>query len=168
MYSQVLSISREVEWGLKKKSEKQVQNKSVKRPFQLMNEEDAARATNGPIVKRPFRPPLQQRYAGTAESPDQSNAIAERLMGYVWYMDPAITRWVIVHSSGPIQHHQHFQHKQHPQHFQSHHWEGTQNPLTKELLSHPSSMISHRGEQELEQTMAEAKSTTWRQRKQRQ
>ena len=46
-YSQVLSIAREVERGLEKKSENQVQNKSVKRPFQLMNEEDAARTTNG-------------------------------------------------------------------------------------------------------------------------
>ena len=59
-YSQVLSIAREVERGLEKKSENQVQNKSVKRPFQLMNEEDAAWTINGPIVKRPFQPSLPQ------------------------------------------------------------------------------------------------------------
>jgi len=59
-YSQVLSIAREVERGLEKKSENQVQNKSVKRPFQLMNEEDTARTINGPIVKRPFQLPLPQ------------------------------------------------------------------------------------------------------------
>jgi len=53
-YSQVLSIAREVERGLEKKNENQVQSKSVKRPFQLMNEEDAARTANEPIVKRPF------------------------------------------------------------------------------------------------------------------
>jgi len=59
-YSQVLSIAREVERGLERKNESQVQSKSVKRPFQLMNEEDAARTTHGPMIKRPFQPPPQQ------------------------------------------------------------------------------------------------------------
>ena len=57
-YSQVLSIAREVERGLEKKNENQVQNKSVKRPFQLMNEEHTTRPINGLIVKRPFQPSL--------------------------------------------------------------------------------------------------------------
>jgi len=60
MYSQVLSIACEVEQGLEKKREHQVQNKPVKRPFQLMNEEHATRPINGPIVKRPFQPSLPQ------------------------------------------------------------------------------------------------------------
>ena len=59
-YSQVLSIAREVERGLEKKNENQVQNKSVKRPFQLMNEEDTVRTTHGPMIKRPFQPSLPQ------------------------------------------------------------------------------------------------------------
>ena len=41
-YSQILSIAREVERGLEKKIENQGQNKPIKRPFQLMNEEDTA------------------------------------------------------------------------------------------------------------------------------
>jgi len=68
-YSQILSIAREVERGLEKKSESQVQNKPVKRPFLLMNEEDAARSTNSSIVKRPFRPPLQQMICGYCQKP---------------------------------------------------------------------------------------------------
>ena len=55
---------------------------------------------------------------------------------------------------------QHFQ----PRHFQLHHREGTQNPLIEELHFHPSSMITYREGQDLEQIMAEAKFTTWRQR----
>ena len=53
-YSQVLSIVREVEQRMQKKSENQVKNKPVKRPFQLMNEKDLARPTNGRVVKQPF------------------------------------------------------------------------------------------------------------------
>ena len=58
-YSQVLYIAREVERGLEKKYKHQMQNKPVKRPFQLMNQEDPTRPSNGPIVRRPFRPPPQ-------------------------------------------------------------------------------------------------------------
>ena len=64
MYSQVLSISREVERGLEKKDKHQIQNMSVKRPFQMMDEEDPTRPSNGPIVRRPFRPPPQQATCG--------------------------------------------------------------------------------------------------------
>ena len=39
-YSQVLSISCEVERELEKKDKHHMQNRPVKRPFQLMNEED--------------------------------------------------------------------------------------------------------------------------------
>ena len=68
-YSQVLTITREVERGLEKKSKNQVRNKPVKRTFPLMNEEDAARTTNGPIIKRPFQPPLQQIICGYCRKP---------------------------------------------------------------------------------------------------
>jgi len=68
-YSQVLSIAREVERGLEKKNENQVQNKSVKRPFQLMSEEDTARTTHGPMIKRPFQPTPQQMICGYCRKP---------------------------------------------------------------------------------------------------
>ena len=68
-YSQVLSIAREVERGLEKKNENQVQNKSVKRPFQLISEEDTARTTHGPVIKRPFQPPQQQMICGYCRKP---------------------------------------------------------------------------------------------------
>jgi len=54
IYSQVLSIAREVERGLEKEDKHQMQNRPVKRPFKLMNEEDPTRPSNGPIVMRPF------------------------------------------------------------------------------------------------------------------
>ena len=69
-YSQVLSIAREVERGLEKKSENQVQNKPVKRPSQSMNEEHATKPINGPIVKRPFQPSFLRAYAISATSQD--------------------------------------------------------------------------------------------------
>ena len=80
-YSQVLSIAREVERGLEKKNENQVQNKSVKRPFQLMNEEDAARTTHGPIVKRPFRSPPQQMICGYCQKPGHLQRDCRRANG---------------------------------------------------------------------------------------
>ena len=59
-YSEVLTIAREVERGLEKKKLTLIRNQAMKRPFQLMDEEDAARTTHGPMMKRPFRPPLPQ------------------------------------------------------------------------------------------------------------
>jgi len=50
-YSQVLSIARKVERGLEKKDKHQMQNKPVKRSFQLMDEEDPTRPSDGLIVR---------------------------------------------------------------------------------------------------------------------
>jgi len=58
-YSEVLTIAREVERGLEKKRLTLLRNQAKKRPFQLMDEEDAVRATHGPMMKRPL-PPLPQ------------------------------------------------------------------------------------------------------------
>jgi len=55
-YSEVLTIAREVERVLQRKQE----NQAMKRPFQLMDEEDADRATQGPMIMRPFQTPLPQ------------------------------------------------------------------------------------------------------------
>ena len=59
-YSEVLTIAREVERGLEKKKENQMKNQAKKRPFELMDEEDADRATHGPMMKRPFQTPPSQ------------------------------------------------------------------------------------------------------------
>ena len=59
-YSEVLTIAREVERGLEKKKENQMKSQAKKRPFELMDEEDADRATQGPMSKRPFQSPLPQ------------------------------------------------------------------------------------------------------------
>jgi len=59
-YSEVLTIAREVERGLEKKKENLMRNQAKKRPFELMDEEDADRATQGPMIKRPFQTPLSQ------------------------------------------------------------------------------------------------------------
>jgi len=59
-YSEVLTIAREVERGLEKKKVNQIRNQAMKRPFQLIDEEDADRATQDPIIRRPFQPPLSQ------------------------------------------------------------------------------------------------------------
>jgi len=59
-YSEVLTIAREVERGLEKKRLTQMRDQAKKRPFELMDEEYADRATHGPMMKRPFQPPLSQ------------------------------------------------------------------------------------------------------------
>ena len=59
-YAEVLTIAREVERGLEKKRLTQMRNQAKKRPFELMDEEDADRAAHGPMMKRPFQPPLSQ------------------------------------------------------------------------------------------------------------
>jgi len=59
-YSEILSIAREVERGLEKKKENQRRNQAKKRPFELMGEEDTDRTTQGPMMERPFQPPLSQ------------------------------------------------------------------------------------------------------------
>jgi len=59
-YSEVLTIAREVERGLEKKRLSQMRNQAMKRPFELMDEEDADRATQGPTIKRPSQTPLPQ------------------------------------------------------------------------------------------------------------
>ena len=52
-----------------------MQNKPVKRSFQLMDEEDPTRPSDGPIVRRPFCPPPQQAICGYCLRPGhiQSN-----------------------------------------------------------------------------------------------
>jgi len=59
-YSEVLTIAREVERGLEKQKENLMKNQAKKRPFELMNKEDADRATQGPRIKRLFQIPLPQ------------------------------------------------------------------------------------------------------------
>ena len=59
-YSQVLTITREVERGLEKKNRSQMQNEHVKRPFSQMNRGNPARAVGAPLAKRPFQHPPQQ------------------------------------------------------------------------------------------------------------
>jgi len=59
-YSEVLTIAREVERVLEKKKENQMRSQARKRPLELMDEEDADRATQGPMMKRPFQTPLPQ------------------------------------------------------------------------------------------------------------
>ena len=65
---QASKVSRGKERRLEKKSENQVQNKSIKKALQLMrralqlmnevNEGGATRTINGPKIKRPFKRPL--------------------------------------------------------------------------------------------------------------
>jgi len=59
-YSEVLSIAREVERGLEKKRLILMRDQAKKRPFELMDEEDTDRATQGLMIKRPFQTPLPQ------------------------------------------------------------------------------------------------------------
>ena len=60
IYSQVLTISREVERGLEKKNHTQMQNRAMKRSFQQMGRGDPVRPTGAPLSKRPFQlVPLQ-------------------------------------------------------------------------------------------------------------
>jgi len=59
-YSAVLTIAREVERGLEKKKENLMRNQAKKRPFQLMDEDDGVRVTQGPMIRGPFQPPLSQ------------------------------------------------------------------------------------------------------------
>ena len=60
MYSQVLTITREVKWGLEKKNQDKMQKKLVKRPSQLMDGEDSVRLINVPLTIRSFQPSLPQ------------------------------------------------------------------------------------------------------------
>jgi len=57
-YAEILTIAREVERGLEKKRLAQMRNQAKKRPLQLMDEEDVVRATQGPMIQRPFQSPL--------------------------------------------------------------------------------------------------------------
>ena len=158
--SQILSITREVERGLENKNKNQVQNKPIKRPFQLMNEEHTTRPINGPIVKRPFQPSLPPIKCNFCHKPGHYRKdcwMANGLClacgtGSRAIRDCPFRRAENMAPVQPV--------LPAPPH------RGTQNPLAEELHFHPSSMISHREEQELEQIMTEAKFTTCQQRHQ--
>jgi len=55
-YSEVLTIAREVERVLQRKQK----NQAKKRPFELIDEDDEVRATQGPMIRGPFQPPMSQ------------------------------------------------------------------------------------------------------------
>jgi len=57
-YAEVLTTAREIERGFEKKKENQMRSQAKKRPLELMDEEGADRATQGPMMKRPFQTPL--------------------------------------------------------------------------------------------------------------
>ena len=68
-YSAVLTIAREVERGLEKKKENLMRNQAKKRPFQLMDEDDGVRVTQGPMIQRPFQSPLSQMICNYCHRP---------------------------------------------------------------------------------------------------
>jgi len=59
-YASVLSTARKVERGFEKTQGDQMRQQAMKRPFQLMGEEDTGRATQGPMMRRLSQPPLSQ------------------------------------------------------------------------------------------------------------
>ena len=67
-YSQVLTIAREVEWGLEKNYDK-MQKRLTKRPSQLMDGEDSVRLINVPLTKRSFQPSLPQSVCNFCHKP---------------------------------------------------------------------------------------------------
>ena len=58
-----------------------MQNMPVKRPFQLMNEEDPTRPSNGLIVRKPFWPPPQQMICGYCLKPRHIENNCRRVNG---------------------------------------------------------------------------------------
>jgi len=54
MYSQILTIIRDVEWGLKKKKQDNIQKKLAKGPSQLMGSADSDRPLNASLAKQPL------------------------------------------------------------------------------------------------------------------
>ena len=69
-YSQVLTIAREVEWGLEKNYDK-MQKRLTKRPSQLMDGEDSVRLINVPLTKRSFQLSLPQSVCNFCHKPGQ-------------------------------------------------------------------------------------------------
>ena len=68
-YSQVLTITREVEQGLEKKQRDKMQKKSVKRPSQLMEGEGLYRPLNASLAKQPLWPLPQYMIRGYCLKP---------------------------------------------------------------------------------------------------
>jgi len=64
MYSQVFTITREVEWEQEKKDQDKMQMKLAKRPSQLMEDEDSDRPLDTPLVKQPLQPRPQHMICG--------------------------------------------------------------------------------------------------------
>ena len=69
MYSQVLSIAREVERGLVKKSRSQKQIESAKQTFQQMGQEYSVKPNCGPLTIYPPQPPTQPILCGYYRRP---------------------------------------------------------------------------------------------------
>ena len=63
-YSQALIIAREVERGLGKKRQNEMQRKSVKRPFQLKGGEDSVGPLDPPLAEQLLQPLPQQMRCG--------------------------------------------------------------------------------------------------------
>ena len=63
-YSQVLIVAREVERGLGKKHQDEMQRKSVKRPFRLKGDEDSVGSLDTPLVEQLLQPLPQQIRCG--------------------------------------------------------------------------------------------------------